>query len=294
MLGRLVDQIFPTHVEELTDHFHAMMLLRSRTNLSWPILDYKYPWGDVFEDIVKADARIINLETSVTTHPVKWPEKAFNYRMHPDNVKVLTEAKIEYCSLANNHTLDFCTEGMFETMKTLTASGIKWAGVGSNLEEAQKPAIFSVKDKKIAVFSFSDHYDFWGASNNKPGINFLDVDRYTQQDMNRLQGLINSTVAAEKPDLVVASLHWGGNYCWIPSKQKQMFAHQLIDLCGVDIIHGHSSHHVQGIEIYKGKPIIYGCGDFVDDYAVTEEYSNDLGFAYFVDWNFEKKKGSKD
>jgi len=88
-------------------------------------------------------------------------------------------------------------------------------------------------------------------------------------------------------------LHWGGNYCWIPSKEKQEFAHQLVDDCGVDIIHGHSSHHIQGIEIYKGKPIIYGCGDFIDDYAVSEEYRNDLGFAYFVDWDFESKSVQK-
>jgi len=89
--------------------------------------------------------------------------------------------------------------------------------------------------------------------------------------------------------LIIISLHWGGNYCWYPSKEKQSFAHQLIDECGVDIIHGHSSHHVQGIEIYHGKPILYGCGDFVDDYAVTQEFRNDLGFAYFIDWNFQKK-----
>jgi len=57
-------------------------------------------------------------------------------------------------------------------------------------------------------------------------------------------------------------------------------AHQLIDICGVDLIHGHSSHHVQGIEIYKNKVIIYGCGDFVDDYAVDDEYRNDLSFLY--------------
>ena len=66
------------------------------------------------------------------------------------------------------------------------------------------------------------------------------------------------------------------NYAWSPSNHIKDLAHFLIDECGVDIIHGHSSHHVQGVETYKGKLIIYGCGDFVDDYALTPGYRNDL------------------
>jgi len=72
----------------------------------------------------------------------------------------------------------------------------------------------------------------------------------------------------------------GSNYCWNPPATFQRFAHSLIDECGIDIIHGHSSHHIQGIEIYKDKPIVYGCGDFIDDYAVDQEYRNNLGFLY--------------
>jgi len=294
MLGRLVDQIFPNHVESPQEHKHVEMLFRHHgSKMKLPIRDYKYPWGDVLGDMLKADLRIINLETSVTTHNMKWPDKAFNYRMHPFNLKVLKEANIEYVSLANNHTLDFSYEGMMETMDSLSKNGIHWAGVGKNLEEAQRPAIFGIDGKKVACFSFADHYSYWAASQEKPGINFLDVDSYTSEDISNIKELIGSTRDKENPDLVIVSLHWGGNYCWIPSKEKQEFAHQLVDDCGVDIIHGHSSHHIQGIEIYKGKPILYGCGDFIDDYAVTEEYRNDLGFAYFVDWNFESKSVQK-
>ena len=61
-----------------------------------------------------------------------------------------------------------------------------------------------------------------------------------------------------------------------------MLAHFLIDECGIDIIHGHSSHHVQGVENYNGKLIIYGCGDFVNDYAPVPKYRNDLSAVWRV------------
>jgi len=182
-----------------------------------------------------------------------------------------------------------CSKQWIRSLK----NGIHWAGVGKNLESAQRPAIFKIGGKKIACFSFADHFSYWAASEKSPGINFLDADAYSPKDISRIRELIESTRDRESPDLVVLSFHWGGNYCWIPSKEKQNFAHQMVDECGVDIIHGHSSHHIQGIEIYKGKPILYGCGDFIDDYAVTEEYRNDLGFSYFVDWNFESKSVQK-
>jgi hypothetical protein len=85
--------------------------------------------------------------------------------------------------------------------------------------------------------------------------------------------------------VVVLSYHWGSNYSWRPPKEFQRLAHRVIDECGVTLIHGHSAHHVQGIEVYHGIPIIYGCGDFVDDYAVDSAYRNNLGFVYRLRWD---------
>jgi poly-gamma-glutamate synthesis protein (capsule biosynthesis protein) len=86
-------------------------------------------------------------------------------------------------------------------------------------------------------------------------------------------------------DIVVASIHWGGNWGYeIPDEQRN-FSHQLIDEAGVDVIHGHSSHHPKGIEIYEDRPIVYGCGDFLNDYegiSGHEEYRDDLVLMYLV------------
>ena len=89
---------------------------------------------------------------------------------------------------------------------------------------------------------------------------------------------------------VVFSFHWGPNYQWHPDASIIRLAHALVDL-GVDLVHGHSSHHVQGIELYKGRPILYGCGDFIDDYAVSDPYRNDLGFLYRLEFDVEQGEG---
>jgi poly-gamma-glutamate capsule biosynthesis protein CapA/YwtB (metallophosphatase superfamily) len=88
-----------------------------------------------------------------------------------------------------------------------------------------------------------------------------------------------------KGDCVVASIHWGGNWGYKILNAHREFAHRLIDLAHVDVVHGHSSHHPKGIEVYQGKPIIYGCGDFLNDYegiSGYEEFRGDLSLMYFV------------
>jgi poly-gamma-glutamate capsule biosynthesis protein CapA/YwtB (metallophosphatase superfamily) len=278
MLGRLVDQLFQVHNFD-PECFSAKYFLKL---LKKPYVTHDYVWGDLLPTFRQADLRLINLETSVTTSDKMWPNKMFHYRMHPENVKALKEAKIDYCSLANNHTLDFHVEGMFETMKTLTSHQIAWAGVGSNCTEAMKPTILNFCGKKMACFSLADHPEEWEATDTSPGINFFDVGQWTKKEryLERLKRAISQCRELEKPDLITVSIHWGPNYQWEPSKEFQSFAHHLVDEMGVDLLHGHSSHHVQGVEIYKKKFILYGCGDFIDDYAVDSDYRNDLGFCY--------------
>ena len=85
-------------------------------------------------------------------------------------------------------------------------------------------------------------------------------------------------------DIVIASMHWGGNWGYEIDRDQREFAHALIDVAGVHVVHGHSSHHVKGIEVYKDHPVLYGCGDFLTDYegiSGHEAYRDDLGLMYF-------------
>jgi poly-gamma-glutamate synthesis protein (capsule biosynthesis protein) len=121
----------------------------------------------------------------------------------------------------------------------------------------------------------------WAASEDKPGVNLL--KNLSEQTIQQIKTKIKTV--KQQGDIVVVSIHWGSNWGYeIPPEQTE-FAHKLIDEAGVDVIHGHSSHHVKGIEIYKEKTIIYGSGDFLNDYEGIggyENFRNDLALMYFV------------
>jgi poly-gamma-glutamate capsule biosynthesis protein CapA/YwtB (metallophosphatase superfamily) len=278
MLGRLIDQMFPQHVSEPDEARIANSFRKSHSALA----DYgpKSPWGNTLPLLLNADLNILNLETSATTHPTKWPNKVFNYRMHPENVNALQAAKISYAGLANNHTLDFSEPGLLETVKIVKKAGIAFAGAGETEDEATRPAILQLptSDRRskheIHIWAAADHPRDWAAV---PTFHFID---YTQKTRQRLKTLLIKPTS--NAALKIFSVHWGPNYSWQPAQEIQDLAHFLIDECGIDIIHGHSSHHVQGVEKYKGKLIIYGCGDFVDDYALTPGYRNDLSAIWQV------------
>lgn len=285
MLGRLVDQLLPQHVEELEEAEHAAHFRRSYSQLQ----DYNTssPWGNSLELLKKSDLILANLETAVTNHNNRWPNKVFNYRMHPANVECVKAANVAYVSLANNHTLDFNREGLFETVETIDSAGIAHAGAGRTLQEAEKPAILRLRrtssdedssEHEIHVYSFSDHPGDWASV---PEFNLL---KYTSAYRAKLKDLLTRAHPGltSSPSLKIISVHWGPNYSWEPDTEITSTARFLIDDCGIDIIHGHSSHHVQGVEVYRGKLIIYGCGDFIDDYAVNPKFRNDLSAAWNV------------
>jgi poly-gamma-glutamate synthesis protein (capsule biosynthesis protein) len=111
-------------------------------------------------------------------------------------------------------------------------------------------------------------------------VNF--IDELSAAAARHIGTLVASARAAR--DLVVASVHWGSNWGYAIPRAEREFAHALIDTGGADVVHGHSSHHPKGIEVYRGKLIIYGCGDFLNDYegiAGHEQYRGDLSLAYF-------------
>ena len=293
MTGRGIDQILPfpsdptLHEPYMTSAAGYVKLAESANGpIPRPVAP-AYIWGDALEVIRQADAdlRIVNLETSVTTSS-QWVNKGVNYRMHPKNIDCLTAARIDCCELANNHVLDWGEQGLLETLAVLHRAGIQTAGAGQNLKEALAPAALTIAGKgRVLVFSVGDASSGipseWAAAPNKPGVAFLDR-------LSPLQvGDLAARVAAVKGihDVAMVSIHWGGNWGYeIPHSQRR-FARALIDEAQVDIVHGHSSHHVKGFEIYKGKLILYGCGDFLTDYEGIggyEQYRGDLGVMYFA------------
>jgi poly-gamma-glutamate capsule biosynthesis protein CapA/YwtB (metallophosphatase superfamily) len=223
------------------------------------------------------DLNIVNLETTLTNSN-KRVFKIFNFRASPDKIKSLTEANISIVNLANNHILDFAEEGLIETLETLEAAGIKYVGAGENIHEASKPVILSKKNISIGVLGLTDNEPGWKAGAFTSGVNYINISN--KNDRN--QALLNIDQLRKKTDIVIVSIHWGPNMKEVPNKRFIDFAHEMIQH-GADIIHGHSAHNFQGIEVCDQKHIFYDTGDFVDDYVVHPDLKNDHSFFYRVE-----------
>ncbi len=294
MLGRGIDQILPHPSDPfipepyLIDAREYVRLAETANGSIRTPVSFSYIWGNAIEELkpIAPDVRLVNLETSITKSKDYWWGKGINYRMNPKNISCLTAAKIDCCSLANNHVLDWGYSGLTETIATLRTAQIKITGAGQDRQSAEAPAIMEIKGKGRAItFSFgltsSGIPRSWAAGKNKPGVNLLpDLSEktveYIQEPVEQVKRL---------GDVVIVSIHWGGNWGYEIPPEQIRFAHQLIDHAEVDLIHGHSSHHIKGIEIYRDRLIIYGCGDFIDDYegiGAYETFRADLGLIYFA------------
>ncbi|UYQ66190.1 CapA family protein [Streptomyces peucetius] len=293
MLGRGVDQILPHPGDpELREDYvrDARAYVELAETANGPIprpVDFSWPWGDALQVLDEAapDARVVNLETSVTRHDTFAAGRYIHYRMNPANLPCLAVARPDVCALANNHVLDFGHRGLEETLDALAGAGLRTAGAGRNAHEARRPAIVPVDgDRRILVFSFgmtsSGVPQQWAATGPRGGVHFV-----AGPSKAAAAGTAGRVQQVKRPgDLVVASVHWGSNWGYPVSRDQVAFAHALID-GGVDVVHGHSSHHPRPLEVYRGKLILYGCGDFIDDYeGITgyEEYRDDLRPLYLV------------
>jgi poly-gamma-glutamate synthesis protein (capsule biosynthesis protein) len=292
MTGRGIDQILPHPGDDRLHESWAKsardyVRLAERANGAVPQpVAFNYVWGSALAELDrrKPDVRIVNLETAVTTSADNEP-KGINYKMSPANMPVITAAGIDCCVLANNHVLDWGTAGLIDTLTGLEGAGVHRAGAGRGTADAAAPAVLAtVKEARVLVFAFASTCSGvprnWAADTGKPGVNVL-----PSLAMQHAECLAQDILAVRRPhDIAVVSIHWGPNWGYeIPDAQRR-FAHDLVDTGAVDLVHGHSAHHFKAIEVYRNKVILYGCGDFIDDYeGITgyEEFRDDLVLMYF-------------
>lgn len=247
-----------------------------------------YVWGAALDELQRArpDAGIINLETSITRSD-DYDPKGINYRMSPENAGCLVAAGIDCCVLANNHVLDWGRGGLIDTLATLQRLHIKTAGAGRNLDEAGAPALLEIPGaERVLVFSFASLTSgtprSWVATRDAPGVNLL--PDLSEASVARIGAEI---AQVRRPwDVVVVSIHWGPNWGYDIPEEQRRFAHALIEQADVSVVHGHSSHHPKAIEVYRNRLILYGCGDFLNDYegiSGYEDYRDDLPLMYLAD-----------
>ena len=294
MVGRGIDQVLPhpcrpilheNYVHSASDY---VRLAEEANGLIPRPVAPSYIWGAALDELGRRrpDARIINLETAVTRSEDFAP-KGINYRVSPENADCLTAAAIDCCVLANNHVLDWGRAGLLDTLTTLERLQIKSTGAGRNLDEASTPAVLQITGKgRVLVFSFaavtSGTPRNWAATRDAPGVNLL-------HDLSEATAIrISEQIAHHRQphDVIVVSIHWGPNWGYDISDEQRHFAHILIERADVSVIYGHSAHHAKGIEVYRDRLILYGCGDFLNDYEGIqgyEDYRGDLALMYFAD-----------
>ena len=195
--------------------------------------DYGYYFDKVSSLFKKDDLTIINLEGVFTEERIK-VIKTWNYKAPIRYRDVLVKGNVDVVSFANNHTHDYGVKGYSDTLKALDEVNILTYGYSTNY------LIKKVNGIKIGFFGMLD----------------TNANSYTPVK-NAIQYFKDNNC-----DLIIASMHWGNMYEYIPSQNQINMGHYLIDN-GVDLVIGHHPHVIEGIEKYNGKYILYSLGNFV-------------------------------
>ncbi len=205
--------------------------------------------------IAQADWFVANEEFPFSDRGTKAKDKQFTFRLPTENISIFQKLELDLVSLANNHALDYGTDALLDTCDTLERAGIRYMGVGANLEEAKRPVIMENNGVKIG---------FLGATRVIPEYSWA-----AQKDSLGMLETYNPEILIEKIkevktvcDYVVVYVHWGVEKAVMPEAYQRTMGKQYID-AGADLVVGSHPHVLQGIEYYKGKPIVYSLGNFI-------------------------------
>ena len=239
-------------------------------------------WGDSLDLIKKNDLVVGNLEMTITDSENKFPDKVFNYKLNTQYLHYFSPLKGKTIfNTANNHILDFRKEGMLDTFTHIREIDCNYIGSGVNMDDCRLPIIKNINGLIVMVFGASDHYDYWQVGKKigvkgKEGLWYLNLKKYDSSVIECLN-YIKKKIEEIQPDLTIFSCHWGHNKVDKIDKNIKKFGKTLIDI-GVDIVHGHSAHHIIPYEDYNGGTIFYSLGDFCDDYDHSGPYNKQLSY----------------
>jgi len=227
----------------------------------------EYPFLSIQAEIKAYDIAFANLETPITQKGNKFtPFKGIYFKTNPMVVKGLQSSGFDILSLANNHILDWGSEGAKQTMYFLRKNKIAFSGVGRNKKEALCPAVFHIKGMTIAFISINDVYPFTVTDKNGTMQTYSLHDGKIKSDMSTLK---------EKYDIIVVSVHAGKEYIQYPKRKKIIQMRELIDY-GAQVVLGSHPHVIQAIEIYHGGLIAYSLGNLIFDQNWSEETTEGL------------------
>lgn len=228
--------------------------------------DYERIFGDIKQVFANTDFNIVNFETTIPEAEARPIEKIGpNLSSHLNAVSALKWAGINVVTLANNHACDFGPQSLLHTIEQLDRAEIAHVGAGRNLDEANNILYINKHSETLAIINCCEH-EFGIASATEAGTNPLDPIRQ-----------YNSIIKArENADYVLAIVHGGAEGFQLPTPRMQDTYRFFVD-AGADAVINHHQHCFSGIEVYKGKPIYYGLGNFIFDYPTrTKQWTEGI------------------
>jgi hypothetical protein len=212
-------------------------------------LEYPFQRLRIFSE---GDLSMVNLENPITERAQR-VHKEFNFRMNPKYLRVLQDAGIRLITLANNHIYDYGPAGLLDTIHFLDSVGIRHVGAGSNLEAAREPAVFDIKGVRLGFLGYFGS-GIYAATKTRAGV--------APRVPNMIKADIQKLRQSGKVDYVVVNFHWGKEKALYPEEWQVALAHFTVE-CGADLVVGHHSHVLQGVEKYKDAIIAYSLGNFL-------------------------------
>ena len=218
--------------------------------------DPDYPFARIASTLKEGDLTFANLECPISERGTA-AQKPYTFRAHPFTVEALTDSGINLVSLANNHILDYGVDALEDTLELLEEQGIAYTGAGRNEAEARKGVTLELGGVKTTVLAYSGvfrhGYPEWRAGPENPG---------TLYYCEREQFITDIEKARCRADVVIVSLHFGEEYSHQVTDEQRETSRLAVD-SGADLVLGHHSHTPQGIELYRGRPIVYSLGNFL-------------------------------
>lgn len=226
------------------------------------------PFQYTKETLLEYDLVVGNLETNVSYQTTPQFGKLYTFNAPVESLQILKNNNISLVSLANNHSVDYGTEGLLEEMTLLNNARIGYFGAGSNIYEAFNPKIITIDNTKIAFIGLNGIENWYtNADENSPGTT----------DITNIELINNSIVfASQNADIIIVVPHWGQEYSLFQNADQINNAYFYINN-GADIVIGGHPHVTQGEEEYNGKKIYYSLGNFVfDEMPYIENAGNGL------------------
>ncbi len=215
--------------------------------------DSKFLSDDYKKIISESTLRIVNLECPLTSSDAPIKKSGPPLKASPEYINLLSYAGFNVAALANNHIMDYGSEGLADTLNACEKNKISTVGAGKNINEASEVLIIDADGIKCSIINLCEQ-EFSIASANSPGANPSDP----------VSAFYKIKEAREKSDYVLVIFHGGHEYYNLPSLRIKSLFHYFAD-CGADAVVGHHPHRSGGYEIYNGKPLFYSLGNFLFD-----------------------------